>query len=130
MFKFVIAIPESRDGTLVTGSFMICNEERFGCEEMESGDEPFKYFLDKKVKTDIKTITTVTGIQFDKMLYTKGHKYNEDLLKECSFISAEEFKRYEEQRIKKKIAGKLKKETSKGNRGKTGVLLYERRSTV
>ena len=92
MFKFVIAVSESGDGTLITGAFVVCNEEGYGSEEMKEGNKEFQKFVDKNVKTSLKTVTKDTGVQFDKMLETGGHKYNEELLKQCSFITSDEFK--------------------------------------
>lgn len=104
MFKFVIATSDSGDGTLVTGAFMVRNAKRYGCKELKKGNEPFEYVFDNEVKTDIKTIARDTGIRFDEMLKTNGHKYNEELLKECKFIMADEYIRYEEERINKNRA--------------------------
>ena len=108
MFKFVIAVSESGDGTLVTGAFRVRNAQDYGCTELKKGDSAFANVFENEVISNIGTIATDTGFRFDEMLKTKGHVYNEDLLKNCSFITADEFKGYEEKRIKDKIARKQK----------------------
>ena len=108
MFKFVIAVSESGDGTLITGAFVVRNAEGYGSEEMEEGNEELQKFVDKNVKTSLKTVTKDTGIQFHKMLETGGHKYNEELLNQCGFITPDEFKSDEEKHIRGKIARQQK----------------------
>ena len=108
MFKFVIATPESDNETLVTGSFVVPNQDDYCDKELKKGNEAFKYVFDNEVKTDIITIARDTGTQFDEMLSKNIHKYNEDLLQQCSFITAEEYKQYEEKHIKERMARKQK----------------------
>ena len=111
MFKFVIAISESGGGTLVTGAFRVPNTKDYGCKELSGGNNAFKHILDYEVKTNIKTIETDTGFQFRKML--NGHKYNEELLEQCHFITADYLKEYEEEKKEKR---KEKRKAEKTNR--------------
>ena len=110
MFKLIIATTESQAEPLVTGSFMIPNDQDYGRNEIEKGDGRLND-LAGDVRTDIKTIVNKTGIQFDKML--GRHSYTEDLLEKCSFITAKDFKKYEEKHIEESIAGKKKKKRVK-----------------
>ena len=108
MFKFIIVVSESGEGTLVTGAFVVRKVEGYGYKKLKNGNEAFNYVFQNEVTTDIKTIARDTEIWFDEMLKTNRHKYNEELLKQCSLITADELKSYEEKHIREKITRQQK----------------------